>query len=150
KTVAVRAIGPSLGAFGIPDPLADPTLELHGSSGALIMQNDNWQDDPSQAAQLTALGLGLPDPHESGLIVSLQPNFSYTAIVAGKDNGIGVGLVEIYDTNQAAASQLANISTRGLVLTARNVMIGGFILGGTASTQVALRGIGPTDRKSVV
>ena len=144
KDVAVRAIGPSLGAAGIPDALADPTLELRASNGALIMQNDNWQDDPLQAAQLTALGLGLPDPHESGLVVSLQPNAAYTAIVAGKNNGTGVGLVEIYDANQAVASQLANISTRGFVLTGSNVMIGGFILGGGSSAQVAVRGIGPS------
>lgn len=143
KTVVVRAVGPSLGALGIPDPLADPTLELHASSGALIMQNDNWQDDPTQAAQLTALGLGLTDIHESGLIASLQPG-AYTAIVAGKDNGTGVGLVEVYDTDQAAASQLGNISTRGFVLTGSNVMIGGFILGGGSNTLIAVRGIGPS------
>jgi hypothetical protein len=144
KTVAVRAVGPSLGALGIPDPLADPTLELHASNGSLIITNDNWQDDPSQAAQLNALGLGLSDPRESGLVTTLQPNASYTAIVAGKNNGTGVGLVEIYDVNQGAGSELANISTRGFVLTGSNVMIGGFILGGSGNTQIAVRGIGPS------
>jgi Tol biopolymer transport system component len=143
KTVAVRGIGPSLGAFGVPDPLADPTLELRGSNGALIIQNDNWQEDPKQAAQLTALGLALQDPNESGLVQSLQPN-AYTAVVAGKNDGVGVGLVEIYDADQAADSQLANISTRGFVLTGNNVMIGGFILGGGGEAQVAIRGIGPS------
>jgi hypothetical protein len=144
KNVAVRGIGPSLGAFGVPDALADPTLELHASNGTLIMQNDNWQDDPTQAAQLTALGLAPQDPHESGLVATLNPNASYTAILAGKNGGTGVGLVEAYDTNSTANSQLANISTRGFVQTGANVMIGGFILGGNSNAQVVLRGIGPS------
>ena len=143
KSVAVRGIGPSLSQFGITDTLADPTLELRGNSGALIQQNDNWQDDSSQAAQLAALGLALQNPNESGMVASLQPS-SYTAILAGKDGGTGVGLVEIYDTSQGSSSQLANISTRGFVLTGNNVMIGGFILGGNATTQVVIRGIGPS------
>lgn len=143
KTVAVRGIGPSLAQFGIPDVLADPTLELHDNSGALVRQNDNWQDDPSQASQLTALGLALQNPSESGIVASLSPS-AYTAVLAGKNGGTGVGLVEIYDTNQAANSQLANISTRGFVLTDNNVMIGGFILGGANNTNVVVRGIGPS------
>jgi hypothetical protein len=144
KQVVVRGIGPSLGAFGVPDPLADPTLELRSSSGTLIIQNDNWQDDPTQASQLMALGLAPTDGHESALVATLDPNASYTAIVAGKDGGTGVGLVEAYDTNSSANSELANISTRGFVLTGSDVMIGGFILGGSGSTQVAVRGIGPS------
>jgi hypothetical protein len=144
KNVVVRGLGPSLTVFGISDALADPTLELRGSDGSLILQNDDWQDNSAQAAQLTALGLAPANSKESGLVASVQPG-AYTAIVAGKNQGTGVGLVEVYDTNGAAASQLANISTRGFVQTANNVMIGGFILGGSANTtRVALRGIGPS------
>ena len=144
KTVALRGIGPSLGALGVADVLADPTLELRGSTGTVITQNDNWQDDPAQAAQLTALGLAPQDPKESGIVATLTPA-SYTAVVAGKNSGTGVGLVEIYDTNQAADSTLANISTRGFVRTGSNVMIGGFILGGSGgNTRVAIRGLGPS------
>jgi plastocyanin len=145
KIVVARGIGPSLADFGISDALANPTLELHAANGTVIAQNDDWQSDPTQAAQLTALGLGLGNPLESGLIATLPPDASYTAILAGKDGGTGVGLVEIYDTNQAADSQLANISTRGFVLTDTNVMIGGFILGGNNhNTRVVVRGIGPS------
>jgi photosystem II stability/assembly factor-like uncharacterized protein len=144
KSVVVRGIGPSLGALGIPDPLVDPTLELHASNGTLITQNDNWQDDPVQAAQLMGLGLAPADTHESALITTLDPNASYTAIVAGKNGGTGAGLVEAYDTNGSANSELANISTRGFVDTGANVMIGGFILGGSSSAQIAVRGIGPS------
>ncbi len=143
KTVAVRGIGPSLVPLGIPDALADPTLELRDSTGALVRQNDNWQDDQSQASQLTALGLALQHPNESGIVASLVPS-AYTAILAGNNGGTGVGLVEIYDTNAGANSQLANISTRGFVQTGNNVMIGGFILGGANNTHVVVRGIGPS------
>ena len=144
KNVAVRGIGPSLTAFGINDALADPTLELRAANGALLFQNDNWQDDPAQAAQLTALGLAPQHPNESGIVATLNPGASYTAILAGKNGGTGVGLVEIYDTNQGADSQLANISTRGFVQTGNNVMIGGFILGGNNNTGIVVRGIGPS------
>lgn len=150
KQVVVRAIGPSLGTQGVPDPLADPILELRAANGDLIMQNDNWEDIPSQASQLTALGLGLTNQLESGLITTLAPNGAYTAIVAGNNGGTGIGLVEIYDVGPAAASELANISTRGFVLTGNDVMIGGFILGSSSgSSHVAVRGIGPSLAGSV-
>jgi len=144
KSVAIRGIGPSLAQFGISDVLADPTLELHAANGSLLAQDDNWQDDPVQAAQLTALGLAPQDPNESGIVATLQPA-SYTAILAGKNQTTGVGVVEVYDTNRAADSQLSDISTRGFVLTGNNVMIGGFILGGSNGiARVAVRGIGPS------
>lgn len=143
KNVVVRGIGPSLVPFGIPDALADPTLELRDSGGTLARQNDNWQDDPSQASQLTALGFALQNSNESGMVASLSPA-AYTAVLAGKNGGTGVGLVEIYDTNSGANSQLANISTRGFVLTGTNVMIGGFILAGANNTHVVVRGMGPS------
>lgn len=143
KDVITRGVGPSLVGSGISGVLADPTLELHAGNGTLIRQNDDWQDDPAQAAQISAAGLALPDPKESGIVDILPPG-AYTAILAGNNNTTGVGLVEIYDINRATDSQLANISTRGFVLTGNNVMIGGFILGGTANTHIVVRGIGPT------
>jgi len=144
KRVALRGIGPSLANSGITDVLADPILELRDSSGVLLLQNDDWRDN-AIFEQLTALGLGLPHPKESGFVATLPPGASYTAILAGKNGGTGVGLVEVYDTDQGADSQLANISTRGFVQTGDNVMIGGFILGdGGGSTSVAVRGIGPS------
>jgi hypothetical protein len=142
KTVAVRGLGPSL-SFITLGWLGDPTLELRASNSLLIMANDDWQDDSAQAAQLTALGLAPAHPKESGLVATLQPG-AYTAILAGKDQGSGIGIVEVYDTNGADDSQLANISTRGFVRTGDKVMIGGFILGGNNPTRVVVRGIGPS------
>jgi hypothetical protein len=94
--IAVRGLGPSLAQAGINNVLADPTLELHDANGALLIANDDWQSDPVSAAQLTANGLALPDPKESGIFTSL-PGGQFTAILAGKNGGIGVGLVEIYN-----------------------------------------------------
>lgn len=144
KKVAIRGVGPSLANAGLSDLLVDPTLELRGSNGALLRQNDNWQDDPAQATELSNLGLALADSRESGIVVTLDPG-AYTAIIGGKNQTSGIALVEIYDADAAAASQLANISTRGFVQTGNNVMIGGFILGnGSGSSTVAVRGIGPS------
>ena len=144
KKVAIRGIGPSLANAGLSNVLADPTLELRGSDGALLLQNNDWQDNPAQAAELTNLGLALADSRESGIVATLEPG-AYTAIIAGKNQTSGIALVEIYDVDAAAASKLANISTRGFVQSGDNVMIGGFILGnGNGTATVAVRGIGPS------
>lgn len=94
--IAVRGLGPSLAQAGINNVLADPTLELRDSNGTLLIMNDDWQSDPVSAAQLSANGLALPNPKESGIFTSL-PGGQFTAILAGKNGGIGVGLVEIYN-----------------------------------------------------
>src|ERR1051325_8104735 len=144
KTVLLRGIGPSLSMVGVPNPLADPELELHGPSGFATITNDNWMDDPVQKALIMATGLQPSNNLESAIIATLPPG-SYTGILKGKNNGIGVGLVELYDVGQAADSRLGNISTRGFVATGGDIMIAGFILGGnTGSTNVVVRGIGPS------
>jgi hypothetical protein len=146
KKVAIRGLGPSLGSFGLSDFLADPTLELRDHTGALLTQNDNWQDDASQGAQLVSLGLAPQNSNESGIVATLQPG-AYTALLSGKNQTSGIGLVEIYDADSAASSRLANISTRGFVQTGANVMIAGFILGhGSADSTVAIRALGPSLR----
>jgi hypothetical protein len=143
RKVAIRGLGPSLGNFGLSDVLGDPTLELRGSDGA-IAQNDNWQDNSSQAAQLVALNLAPTHPNESALVAVLDPG-AYTALLAGKDQTSGIALIEVYDAESGATSQLANISTRGFVRTGDNAMIGGFILGGSnENTSIVVCGIGPS------
>lgn len=142
KPVLLRGMGPSLTAFGISDVLLDPVLELRGPSGS-IMTNDNWVDSP-QRSQFEGTVFEPSDDRESVVLATLPPE-NYTAILTGSGNTTGVGLVEVYDRNQAVAAQLANISTRGFVQAGDNVMIGGFILGGNPnSPRIALRGIGPS------
>src|SRR6202158_6116125 len=81
--IIVRGIGPSLTAFGVPNALADPTLELRDQSGTLIRANDNWMDDPAQKALIMAAGLGPTNPLESAIAQTLGPG-QYTALLAGK------------------------------------------------------------------
>jgi hypothetical protein len=92
--VIIRAIGPSLTAHGVSGALQDPTLELHNGSGTLIAFDDNWKD--SQQAEIQATGLAPSDPRESAIVATLTPG-NYTAIVRGKNNTTGVGLVEVYN-----------------------------------------------------
>lgn len=142
KKVVIRALGPSLSGFGITDFLADPFLQLRSSNGALLKQNDNWKDD--QRTEIEATGLQPSDDRESAIVITLVPG-AYTALLTGKGGTTGVGTVEVYDANISADSQLANLSTRGFVQTGNNVMIAGFTLGkGTNSTDIAIRGIGPS------
>ena len=94
--IIVRGIGPSLTAFGVPNALANPTLELRDNNGTLISSNNDWQDNPAQAAELTAAGLAPTNPLESGIAATLPPGL-YTALLAGLNNGTGIGLVEVYD-----------------------------------------------------
>jgi hypothetical protein len=141
KQVTVRGIGPSLAGFGVPNPLADPVLELHGPSGFTTIINDNWRD--SQDGCLATPGLRPTNDLESAICGATLDPGAYTAIVRGKDNGTGIGLVEVYDLGPAA-SKLANISTRAFVGTGANVMIGGFILGGGADSHIEIFAIGPS------
>jgi hypothetical protein len=92
----IRGIGPSLSEGGVTNALANPTLELRDSDGAVLNANDDWQDDPTQVQQLTAAGLAPADALESCINATLPPG-AYTALLAGADNGNGTGLVEIYD-----------------------------------------------------
>ncbi len=149
KLVIVRAIGPELTQFGVPDVLANPTLELHNGTGALIASNDDWQTTviggiitQNQVQQIINSGRAPTDPRESAIIASL-PAGNYTAIVRGVSSTTGVALVEVYDLSPATDSILGNISTRSFVQTADNVMIGGFIVQGTQPKLVIIRAIGP-------
>jgi hypothetical protein len=94
--IVIRGLGPSLGALGVPNPLQDPTLELRDKDGNLLRANNDWQDDSAQAAQITAAGLAPSNTKESAIAATLSPG-TYTAILAGLNNGTGVGLVEVYD-----------------------------------------------------
>jgi hypothetical protein len=143
KRIAIRALGPSLGAFGVAGFLPDPVLDLHDANGLLIASNDDWQQG-SNAADIP-ISLQPHNSAESVILTTLASNTSYTAIVRGKGASIGVALVEVYDLNPSDGAILGNISTRALVGTADNVTIGGLIVGnGTANGKVLVRGIGPS------
>lgn len=141
KDVVLRGRGPVLGGFGINDFLADPVLDLRGSGGSILM-NNNWKD--TQRAQIEGGPFEPTDDRESVILATLAPG-AYTGVLTGNNNTTGVGLIEVFDNGAAADSQLANISTRGLVQGNNSVMIGGFILGGsTTNSRIAIRAIGPS------
>ncbi|HKP04030.1 MAG TPA: hypothetical protein VJU77_11820 [Chthoniobacterales bacterium] len=94
--IVARGIGPSLSGSGVPNPLANPMLELRDSNGALLAANNDWQDNAAQAAELTAAGLAPTNNLESGIATTLPPG-AYTALLKGANNGTGIGLVEVYD-----------------------------------------------------
>lgn len=142
KAVVIRGIGPSLLAFGLSDALLDPVLDLRGSNGSLILSNDNWKD--TQRSQIEGTPLQPGDDRESVVVATLPPG-AYTSALTGKNNTTGVGLVEVYDVDPGADSQLANLSTRGFVQGGNNVLIAGFILGtNTGNGRIAIRGLGPS------
>ena len=138
KTVIVRGIGPSL---PVPGALVDPVIEVHGSSGELLATNDNWRD----GFYATQVANTLPPANdlESALWGILDPG-AYTVVVRGNNDATGIGLFEVYDLDQTVDSKLANISTRGLVQTGDNVMIGGLIVLGQDPLRVIVRAIGPS------
>ena len=144
KSVVVRGLGPTLAQppFNVQGVLADPTLRLFDSGGQPFWFNDNWKD--TQQDQIQSTGLADPNDLESGILQILQPG-NYTAILSGKNGTPGVGLVELYDINPASSAELSNVSTRGFVGTGDNVLIAGFVAsGGNGSSQVMVRGLGPT------
>ena len=103
KRVIIRAIGPELTQYGVPNVLVNPTLELHDGTRRLIASNDDWHDTiiggiitSDQVADIRNSGHAPTDGRESAIIADLPPG-NYTAIVRGVNNTIGVALVEVYD-----------------------------------------------------
>jgi hypothetical protein len=143
KRLAIRAMGPST---GLPGPVANPTLELHDSTGATIATNDNW-GDASNKQDVIDLGLAPGAANESVILTTVPSSASgaaYTAIMRGFNNTVGLGVVEVYDLDSGPGSTLLNISTRGRVDVDPKALIGGFILGGSESKTILVRAIGPS------
>ncbi|MEY2507144.1 MAG: hypothetical protein QOH01_1473 [Verrucomicrobiota bacterium] len=138
KRVVLRGIGPSL---NIPGKLDDPMIELHNSTGTIAI-NDDWISD---RANVEATGLAPTNDHESAIVTTLDPG-AYTVVMRGKNNGSGIGVVESYDIGLLANARLGNLSSRGVVGTGDNVLIGGFFAGPQTSavTRMVFRAIGPS------
>jgi Calx-beta domain len=139
KKIIVRGIGPSL---SVPGALADPILELHDSLGQTLATNDDWGNSANKQEIIDST-VAPTHAKEATILMTLPPG-GYTAIVSGVNGGTGVALVEVYDLDTSADSKLANISTRALVQTDDNVLIGGFIVLGQQSGNVIVRAMGPS------
>jgi hypothetical protein len=141
-TLIVRAIGYSLRAFGITAPITDPKLTIFDASHNVVATNDDWFTSTS-GPTIASYHLDPPNSIESALYVTLHQG-AYTAVVEGFSPSVtGIGLVELYDVHRTA-SRAGNISSRGQVLTGQNVLIAGFVVGGTQNKQVIVRAIGPS------
>jgi len=148
KQLVLRGIGPSLTQFGVPGAVADPTLSLVDANGTQLAANDDYTSN-SDADQQTLANNGLTPPNtkESALVTTISPG-TYTTILRGKANG--VGLIEVYDISNELNTRLVNISTRGKVEQGDNgAMIAGFIVSAPqnqpgTSQRVAIRAIGPS------
>jgi hypothetical protein len=143
KRVVIRGIGPSLAQF-VSGYLTDPILELHDGSGQLLETNDNWIDSPNKQAIIDS-GLAPTDNLESAIIRTLPASGAgYTAVVHGVNDVTGIAVVQIYDVDGSSDSKLANVSSRGFVQTADNVLFAGMIVVGQNSEEVVVRAIGPS------
>ncbi len=140
KKVIVRALGPSLSTLGVSGALADPTIAIFNSSNVVVASNDNWGS--TQEAQIAASGVAPSNDLESAIIATLPPG-SYSAVVSGRNGGIGIGLVDVYELD-ATTSIFQNLSARGFVGTDDNVLIGGLIIGNGEQPVIVVRAIGPT------
>ena len=131
RRVMIRGLGPSLPVGGA---LANPVLDLDNGTSV----NDDWRTN--QEAEIVATTIPPPNDRESAIVATLAPG-AHTAILSGSGGGTGVGLVEVYDLDSGTTSRLANISSRGFVQSGDDVMIGGFIIGGSNPAQMLLRAI---------
>jgi outer membrane protein assembly factor BamB len=143
KTVMLRGIGPTLQAAGLKAVLADPSLELHNSSGEIIATNDNWGTtqvggiiSDFQDGIIRGSSIAPKDSREAAIVATLEPG-PYTVILGGVNNSTGVGLIEAYDLDPSSGSKMANISTRGFIASGE-IMIAGFIIG-SKETRILAR-----------
>jgi unsaturated chondroitin disaccharide hydrolase len=151
QPLLVRGMGNSLTGFGVTGVLSDPTLTIFRSGTSVaMMANDNWNGDPLIASRCTQVGafpFSANDSAEAALARSFDPG-AYTAHVVGTGSATGIALAEIYDTtstqdNGPSAPRLTNISTRAFAGTDAQAVFIGFVISGTTSRSVLIRGIGP-------
>jgi hypothetical protein len=159
--VLIRAIGPSLTPFGVPDALTDPTLELRNNNGALLAENDDWRD--TQETEIAATGIPPSDDRESAIVHHLAPG-AYTAIVRGQNGLIGVALVEAYrladvptptptpaptptptpTPSPTPPAKFNSLSSRAMVGTGDSIVLNAFLITGPGPKGVIVRGLGPS------
>lgn len=149
KPLLLRGVGPTLSAFGVGGTLADPKLELYGATGAKLFENDNWlAADAATFARLGAFALTAESRDAALYNAALQPG-GYSAQISGTGGATGIVLAEIYDATSAdtfgaTTPRLVNVSARAVSGTGADVLIAGFVVAGTGSKTVLIRGIGPT------
>jgi hypothetical protein len=150
KQILVRAVGPSLAAFGISQPLANPHLMIRDSKNTVVADNNGWNNSSAVSSASDLVGaFKLSNSHDAAVIVTLAPG-AYTAQVSADGSNStqsGITLVEVYDATTGtaiAANQLINISTRGMVDIGQGQLVAGFVVSGDTPKRVLVRGVGPS------
>ena len=151
KSVLIRAVGPTLGTFGVAGTLTSPVLTLFDSAQRSVATNTRWSSAPNAAEiRLVAPRVGafaLPENSADSVVLAKLAPGAYTAQTAGANNTAGVALVEIYDadaTAGAGTSRLINTAVRAQVGTGANVLIPGLVVSDGAPKTVLIRAVGPT------
>jgi hypothetical protein len=147
KAILLRAVGPTLGAFGLTTALANPRLELIDAAGTSLAVNTGWANSSALAAAASRVGAFAlaPNSQDAALLVSLAPG-AYTAVVSGVGGTAGVALIEVYDAseNSSSAQKVVNIASRGTAGGGDATLTAGFVISGAVPKRVLIRGIGPT------
>jgi len=141
ETLVMRGLGPSLANFGVPGALKDPTVFLFDARGRTLDANNDWMDNPDKD-EIIATGLAPTDDRESAIVDTLRPGL-YTFVEQGVHRTQGVAIPEIYDLLNGDL-QLSAVGTRAFVSTGDNVLLGGFILTGSAPVSLLIRALGPS------
>jgi outer membrane protein assembly factor BamB/subtilisin family serine protease len=144
KAMLVRGIGPALAGFGVTGALTAPQLSLFAAGNSTaIASNGGWSNDAALAAAFAATGaFALPANSADAAVLKSLPAGNYSVQIAG---GSGVALAEIYDgDNGGTPGRLVNLSARANVGTGANAASAGFVISGTTSETILIRGIGPS------
>jgi len=149
ESLLIRGSGPALDAFNVAGALPDPQLQLFSGS-TLLATNNGWGGNAqiaSTAASVGAFPWTDPSSHDSALLQTLAAG-PYTAQISGSSGDTGVALAEVYDATPSGAftpttPHLVNISARVQVGTGGNILIAGFVVGGSTSRTVLIRASGP-------
>ncbi|HTO05105.1 MAG TPA: hypothetical protein VL069_15445, partial [Opitutus sp.] len=148
QSILIRAVGPGLSAVGVNDGLAAPNLKVFNAATAVIHESNSWGGSSTLSAEFARLG-AFPlnaASADAAVSLSLAPG-AYTLHVNASGTTSGTALAEVYDASispaPAGTPRLVNISARGVVGSAGQLVTGGFVITGTTPRKMLIRGIGP-------
>jgi hypothetical protein len=150
ESLLIRASGPALTPLSVAGAIPDPQLQLFSAADAVLATNDGWAGNATILATANAVGAFTwpsTTSHDAALIETL-PAGNYTAQISGQSGDTGVALAEVYDatpkgTYTPTTPRLTNISSRVWVGTGTNILIAGFVIGGSTAKTVLIRASGP-------
>lgn len=146
KQLLIRGVGPTLAVFSVSGQLNNPQLGLFNSSSVMINSNNGWGGGAALAASFAAVGaFALPaNSADTAIFQSLAAGTTYSALISGANNTTGIALAEVYDADTGTpGTRLTNISARAFSGTGDGALTAGFVIAGSGSETLLIRGIGP-------